>query len=166
MKENKRNISPGMNIGSSSILVTFVLLCLVTFAALSFVSARADYNLAIQTAERIAGYYAKDSTAEAHLANIDSQLSMLAKSCDEATYFDKIEDTFSDNDIYTIYQSEDSVFIHYEIVMSDTQTLNVTVKALYNADDNGSRVQITQWENITVYVPEPETIEDKGGLLF
>lgn len=166
MTEKKRKVSPGMNVGSSSILVTFVLLCLVTFAALSFVSARADYNLATQTADRINNYYAKDSTAEAHLANIDSQLLMLASSTNEAEYFDKIESTFSDNEMYVISKNEKDVYISYIVPVSNTQSLNITVKALYPDSNNGSAFKITQWENIASYVPEPETIKEKGGFLF
>lgn len=167
MKEKKRTISPGMNVGSSSILVTFVLLCLVTFAALSFVSARADYNLAVQTSERIIKYYANNSTAEIYLANIDSQLLKLAETADKTAYFDKIEAVFSDNDIYTITKTDDDVFIHYDIEISDTQTLNVTVKALYPTENDGSAIKITQWENVTVFVPEQESLqEEKGGFLF
>ena len=40
------------NIGTSSILIVFVLLCLATFAALSLVSANADYRLSTALAER------------------------------------------------------------------------------------------------------------------
>lgn len=163
----KKTFSSGMNVGSSSILVTFVLLCLVTFAALSFVSAKADYNLAVQTAERITNYYSADTSAEVYLANIDSLLSKLADESDKDTYYNNIEGVFSDNDIYSVIKSGDDTFIHYEMKVSDSQCLNVTVKVLYPEDDSDSTFCITQWENVTTYVPANETIEDeKGGLLF
>ena len=43
MKKEKRSF--GLSIGSSSILMVFVVLCLTTFATLSLVSANADYKL-------------------------------------------------------------------------------------------------------------------------
>ena len=166
MKE-KKQFSPGMNVGSSSILVTFVLLCLVTFAALSFVSANADHILAEKTGERIQAYYAGDSAAEINLANIDGQLTMFAANSDESDFYNGIEKLFSDNDLYTVTKQDDDVMIHYEIPVTETQILSVTLKAVYPKDLNDCAFEIKEWQNYTVYVPSEETIEEeKGGLLF
>ena len=43
--ERNRNVFPGVGIGATSILIIFVLLCLVVFAMLSFVNANADRKL-------------------------------------------------------------------------------------------------------------------------
>lgn len=45
MKQQSKNHSAGISIGMVSILMIFVVLCLTTFATLSFVSARADLKL-------------------------------------------------------------------------------------------------------------------------
>ena len=47
----------GMNIGSASMMLIFVILCLVSFAALSIVSANADRRLSRKIAERTSAYY-------------------------------------------------------------------------------------------------------------
>lgn len=167
MKKSKKDISAGMNVGSSSILVTFVLLCLVTFAALSFVSANADYELTVQTAERIKAYYSSDNLAEVNLANIDSLLSKHARSCDEKEYFDTIEDLFRDNSNYTISKSGNDTFIHYEIPVSNVQDLSVTLKVVYPSHPTEDTFVITEWENISTYTNTGDTLkEEKGGLLF
>jgi len=54
----------GANIGISSILVIFVLLCLTTFATLAMVSAGASYRLAQRVAQASSDYYEADSRAE------------------------------------------------------------------------------------------------------
>ncbi|MCL2016175.1 MAG: hypothetical protein FWG68_08025 [Defluviitaleaceae bacterium] len=59
-----------VNIGGSSILVIFVLLCLTTFATLAMVSATANYRISARTAEASTAYYAADSYAEELLAQI------------------------------------------------------------------------------------------------
>lgn len=165
--KKKKSFSAGMNVGSSSILVTFVLLCLVTFAALSFVSARSDYNLALKTADRITSYYAADNNAEIYLANADSLLSKLAASNDEKTFFDKIEDTFADNEMYKVSKNGNDTFIDYESKVSDTQSLCVTLKVVYPKNANDDTFQITRWENVTTYVPSDDTtLNDNIGLLF
>lgn len=59
----KKGPKIGLNIGASSILVVFILLCLVTFATLSLVSANADYRLSKRVADHTGAYY--DATASA-----------------------------------------------------------------------------------------------------
>ena len=63
MNTNKKH-PPVVNIGSSSLLVIFLVLCLVTFATLSLSSARSDYNISRRLAERKTESYAASSQAE------------------------------------------------------------------------------------------------------
>lgn len=74
MKQQSKNHSAGVSIGMVSILMIFVVLCLTTFATLSFVSARADLKLSKKASDSVSEYYAADSTAETYLAQIASQL--------------------------------------------------------------------------------------------
>ncbi len=53
----------GIGVGAASILIIFVLLCLTTFATLSFVSARADLRLSQRAADTTAAYYEADGEA-------------------------------------------------------------------------------------------------------
>ena len=48
----KKTSRPLLTTGTSTLLLIFVSLCLLTFAVLSFLSARADQNLSRTTAER------------------------------------------------------------------------------------------------------------------
>lgn len=52
MKKNKEQ-SSFVNIGSSSLLIVFVILCLATFAILSLSSAKSDYSLSERLANHI-----------------------------------------------------------------------------------------------------------------
>ena len=54
-----------LHIGTASILLIFLTLCLVSFAALSFVNAKADYRLSLKLAERTRSYY--EAVAEAEM---------------------------------------------------------------------------------------------------
>ena len=60
--------------GSASVFVIFVLLCLTCFGVLSFVSARADLRLATQTAAAISDYYEADSRAVNRLREYEGLL--------------------------------------------------------------------------------------------
>lgn len=63
-----------MSVGIPSLLMIFVVLCLTTFAVLSFVSARADLNVSDQTVQTAQGYYAADHAAQQALARLDKEL--------------------------------------------------------------------------------------------
>ncbi|MDR1070387.1 MAG: hypothetical protein LBL37_06375 [Gracilibacteraceae bacterium] len=70
----------GLSVGGSSILVIFVVLSLTIFAALSFMSARADLRLAEKQAQSALEYYAADSAATRTLAAVDARLRGLSLS--------------------------------------------------------------------------------------
>ena len=72
--ERNRNVFPGVGIGATSILIIFVLLCLVVFAMLSFVNANADRKLNRKLADRTQAYYEACEKAEALLEDIDLHL--------------------------------------------------------------------------------------------
>lgn len=74
MKETKGEAS-FPHIGSSSLLVIFITLCLVTFAALALASAQRDYAFSSRMAQRKAAYYQASNAAEERLASIDEALS-------------------------------------------------------------------------------------------
>ena len=56
MKKKKRGSYPGIQIGTSYLLVIFVILCLVTFATLSLSSAKRDQSYSQQLAGRETAY--------------------------------------------------------------------------------------------------------------
>ena len=51
MSNSSKKKQFGMNIGSASILLVFVILCLVSFAVLSIVSANADSRLSTRSTQ-------------------------------------------------------------------------------------------------------------------
>lgn len=73
-----------LSVGTSSILMIFVVLCLTTFGVLSYVTANADYKLSQKNADAVTAYYQADSKANELLKTIDSQLLLANES---ARYF-------------------------------------------------------------------------------
>lgn len=72
MKTKKIQMSVG--VGGPSIIMIFVVLCLSTLGALTFVTANADWKLTKKTAESVVSYYAADGKAEEFLAAADASL--------------------------------------------------------------------------------------------
>ena len=74
MSNSSKKKQFGMNIGSASILLVFVILCLVSFSVLSIVSANADSKLSGRVLERTTAYYNACNQAEQSLAGMDKTL--------------------------------------------------------------------------------------------
>ncbi len=139
--------SGGINIGTSSILVTFVLLALVTFAALSYMSARSDYVLSKEAADRTASYYDANRMAEIYLANIEALLSKhLDTASNEKDYINGIDALFSDNDKIDVSDTSDGgKMLSYTIAVTSGQNLNVSLRVHYPDADDDSLFKVDKW---------------------
>ncbi len=141
----KNKIRGGINVGTSSVLVAFVLLALVSFAALSYLSANSDYNLSLQAAKHTTEYYGANYRAEIYLANIEGLLSKNLKQYDNANdFYASLPKLFSDNDEITVEQDDDNL-LRYTVVMNDTQKLNVCLKVTYPHNPDDELITIMEW---------------------
>lgn len=125
---NKRK-SYGVNIGSSSILLIFVILCLVSFAVLSIVSAQTDYKLSCKLAERTTKYYAANNEVESYLRDLQASL-------------EKIYEDSATAEEYFAVAGHDTTF---SIQLSEQQMLNVHLTILYPGDGKGY-YEINTWK--------------------
>ena len=139
--------SGGINIGTSSILVTFVLLALVTFAALSYMSARSDYVLSKEAADRTASYYDANRMAEIYLANIEALLSKhLDSTGSRQEYMDGVDSLFADNDKIDVSVGEKGEkLLSYTIAVTNGQNLNVTLSVHYPDINDDSLFKVDKW---------------------
>lgn len=117
--EKKSSLSFTSGVGSSSILVIFVILCLVSFATLSIVSANADYKLSRKVLDRTTAYY--DAMQEA-----EQDLSVLSQ-----TLFTLYENT-ENEEAYFAAAGHNKTFL---VPISDLQSLEVSVTIEYPKTD-------------------------------
>lgn len=130
MSNSSKKKQFGMNIGSALILLVFVILCLVSFAVLSIVSANADSKLSSRVLERTTAYYDACNQAEQSLAGIDKILQRIyASSESEEAYFASVGHGKS-----------------YVIPISDLQSLQVTIEILYPLSADDTFYRITAWQ--------------------
>ena len=123
----------GVNVGSSSLLIIFVVVCLVSFAALSIVSANSDYKLTKRMAERETNYYNACNDAYRALSSIDHTLLSIYESSSG-------EDDFYAQTGYTK---------SFTYPVSDIQSLRVVIQIHYPQNDGAARYTITEWQVIT-----------------
>lgn len=129
--KRKTNITPfSLNIGSSSTLMIFVILCLICLAVLTFVSASSDNKLSRKVLDRTTAYYNACNEAEKALAGVDHTLaSIYMDSRDADAYFNTVGHNKS-----------------YIIAISELQTLQVTIEILYPESDEDTFYRITSWQ--------------------
>ena len=90
----KKNFSI-TNIGTVSLLMIFIILCMVTFAALSLSSAAADHRFSQKMADHSKEYYKASGQAETKLAEIDHILDIAYKGAEsDDDYYQQIKDSF------------------------------------------------------------------------
>ena len=148
----KKKFKGGINVGTSSVLTAFVLLSMVSFAALTYLSAHSDLNLSRQTAERTSEYYEANARAELYMANIEGLLSKHIRNCNNAgEYYSGVPALFSDND--TIISSEESskddpVTLSYIVPINDSLTLYVTLKTHYPDENDDRLYYIESWNTV------------------
>lgn len=125
--------SLGINIGTSSILVIFVTLCLVCFATLSISSAYADYTLSKKVAGRTSDYYNACNEAYETLAEINENLktSYLYAASDQE-YFD--------------FNGHSTT---YSVPISEIQELQVTLEFLYPKNIRDGLYKIESWKVVS-----------------
>lgn len=126
-------------VGISSMLVIFVLLCLVTFAVLSLTSARADARFSAKNADRLTVYYAAASRAEEKLASADGLLRSAYQACggEKAAYEQAVCDRFSPEDGYQLeYTADGLLTLSWQEGIQEGQQLSI-VLAVHFPDGPG-----------------------------
>ncbi len=128
-----------LNLGTSSLLLIFVVLSLVSFAVLSLSSALSDKKLTDKTVEKNVSYYEACNEAYEKLADLDKKLIDIYKtSTDEASYIKACEDL----DLEMI------------IPVTEYQGLEVKVTPNYPTSDNDVFYSITAWK--LIHTSEPK----------
>lgn len=128
---NKKSF--GISVGSSSILMIFVILCLVSFASLSIVSANADHHLSEKIATRTTAYYEACNKAEQSLASIhDTLVEKITSGLSEEEFYEEVGHTMS-----------------FAIPISDLQSLQVEIEFQYPLVPDDFCYKITTWKTIT-----------------
>lgn len=125
MKDRKY---PIVNIGTVSILTIFVILCMVTFATLSYISASHDQELGQKIADRTSSYYAAAAKAADKIAETDSQWNKAYK--DDPTHFSGQEAAFS-------------------IPIEEGSALEVTLVSADPKENAGKLYRITRYEKVS-----------------
>jgi len=153
----KKNNTPAffLNMGTSSLLVIFLVLFLAIFATLSLSDAKGDYDASVQLAVQKQAYYDACATSELALARIDDILAQHhATSSSAKDYFDKIQSSL-DNEINgrTIeYKTDnDTLLLSWYLPFTESKMLYVSVSVPYKPKPTDNHYyQILSWQTMPI----------------
>lgn len=145
---------PIITIGVSSLLLIFLSLCLIIFAVLSLVSARADLSLSENMARRTRIYYEAESSAADLLSSLDEALvSHYQDSKDEESYFSSLSlDLPREENQLRL----DGTLLSFAIPIDEEQQLFVQLELFYPEQPSDTFYAIKSWkvENLRDWTPD------------
>lgn len=149
-----------VSIGFSSIMMVFIMICLVTFAALSVLTANSDHRLSKKMADKTTAYYQADTIAKGVACQIDQALASLYAECgDETAYYSSISPERLVMDMPNKVQNvsvdleQEMPVVSYQVTISDIQTLYVTLEIHYPKSGEENFYEITGWQTKTDHTP-------------
>lgn len=166
---NKRKFS--INIGFSSILMVFIMICLVTFSTLTLLTANSDHRLSQKMADKTTAYYEADMKAKTTACMIDQYLaSLYESSADAASYYNGINEELIRGELpdkvygFLVNYDNETPVISYQVMISSVQTLHVSLEVHYPENEEETFYLITQWQTKTSNAPvEEEHLNLFGG---
>lgn len=159
MKENKTRRRMGVsNFGFTTILIVFVMICIVTFSALSFLTASSDYRLSKKVAERTRSYYEAEEQACRKLEEIDAILAdAYTHSRKKQTYISKAYHNLKDYaavDSSVTVKRAGTLSVSFPVTISEQDTLNVSLDVCYPPEADGTCYELTGWQTVTELLAE------------
>ena len=156
-KREKRPAPSFSNFGFSTILLAFVMICIVTISALSLLTANSDYKLSQKVAKKNSDYYKAEAIAYETLAEIDELLAnSYAASNSKNDYFEHVEQALQQYDT-GIYSN--NVYT-YTVPITENQILHIDLLISYPAHQEDNFYQILSWKSeYEMDLPEDEFLD-------
>lgn len=144
-QQPKRSI---ISTGTASIVLIFVMLCLLTFSVLSLVSAQANLRLSEKSAARTSDYYAAENQANTVLFSVLEAMQEYGNSPDADTFFQNMHSALSQDETIT-FTSDQS--LSYQVPLGDLHILSVQLTLSYDAQSQKASYHIDSWNTVSEY---------------
>ena len=149
-KKEQRGFS---TFGFSTILLTFVMIAVVIFSALSLVTAYSDYKLSNKVAENTKGYYNAETRANEKLAVVDQILAdCYFSSPDKDTYYSRIPELLTD--VGSL--DTNNYTLSFQEPIGEKQYFQVTLQIKYPSSED-TFYEIIEWRTVSI----TETFEEE-----
>lgn len=143
----RESVHPFTNIGTVSLLMTFIVLCLVIFAALSISGALSEYRYSQRIAQHNVDYYSASSQASDMLRNIDGILKN-AYELDPEHYYETAEEQLAPIVHVSADFTSETPSVTYETAIDDAQSLRVVLVLNPPGQMEEGYYRITSWQEV------------------
>lgn len=130
--------------GFSTILLAFVMICIVTFSTLTLVTANSDYKLSKKVAQKSTDYAKASGILYEKMRILDEECALA------------YQESTNENDYYSHFTLDQQHCILYEESINQTQTLQLKLQIHYPSEDNAQFLIIREWKIIN----QPIDIEE------
>ena len=153
---NRKSSKSIISIGTTSIVLIFVLLCLLTFSVLSLVSAKANLSLSQKSADRTAAYYDAENQANEVLFTIIDCLDETVSGnpgITDAEFYETVHSRLNGEDgiVFT-----DDQYLEYQVPLTDEQFLHVGLEISHVAFSDGKHYRILAWNTCSTHEWTPD----------
>lgn len=148
----KKKSLPVTNIGTVSLMMIFIVLCMVTFAALSLSSAVSDARAGQKMQAHLEEYYNASNEAEELLTRADRIFAdAFAATADTDEFYNLVSENTSA--FAATARENEELILTYQVDMNDSQALFVRL-AVYSpeqikSEDTDSFYKILSWQVIS-----------------
>ena len=148
MNKRERKSAPGFsNFGFSTILLAFVMICIVTIAALSLITANSDYKLSQKVAEKNTAYYEAEKQAYQVLSEVDQALAnAYSKTSGTNSYYQEVESALLTLEQGTYDRTTGS--FSYAIPIAENQNLEIELRIRYPKTSDEGFYEIVTWKSV------------------
>ncbi len=158
---NEQKKKPVIGIGTTSIVLIFVMLCMLTFSVLSLATAQADLRLSRKSAQRTTEYYEAENRANDILFTvIDCMNTHLPDRSGEAPentaagFYSAIRQELDGKNGITF---TDDTHLEYVVSLADEQILCVSLELSYEGFSDGRHYRIIAWNTDSTHEWNNET---------
>ncbi len=143
----KKPSFPVTNIGSVSLLMTFIVLCLVTFSTLSLSGSVSEYHYSQKLAQHNQDYYEASNTATRTLQEIDTILhDTYTRNRD--SYYSSADRQLALLNGITADFSKETPTVTYEVPVTEKRSLKVVLSLNKPGQMQEGYYKITSWKEI------------------
>lgn len=148
----KKKKLPITNIGTVTLLMIFIVLCMITIAGLSLSSSFRDDKMGQKAAQRTTEYYTASNKAEELLAEADNAcLYAYGKTDDAAEYYRLVQKELLLSSIKPVWTGE-TLDVSFQVEVNESQALSVLIDLLppqqISANSATSFYKILTWQVI------------------
>ena len=130
-----------INTGTTSLIMIFGVLALVTFAAMSLSAAGAGWRMAEKMAERTSAYYQAEEESMKRLLQLEQKLRVIGKESSPETFEEHVREAVED---WEDAEWEDGC-VCWEIPLQERQVFAAAVRPSYEAGEEESFREIVTW---------------------